>query len=208
MPKKKFYVVWKGLKPGIFESWKDCEAQIKGVQGAVFKSFDTLEEASKAFHSDWKDHIRKNPAKKKVKKVFGTDGPDLNSLSVDAACSGNPGKLEYRGVETATGREIFHKGLFPLGTVNIGEFLAIVHGLAYLDKQGSALPVYSDSKTALKWVKDRKIKTNLPRNHNTEELFNLVDRAIAWLETHDYPNRVIKWDTEAWGEIPADFGRK
>jgi ribonuclease HI len=208
MPKKKHYVVWKGLKPGIYDNWKECEAQIKGVQGAVYKSFETPEEARTAFNSDWKDYIRRNPVQRKIKKVTGSEGPNLNSLSVDAACSGNPGKLEYRGVETATGRELFHKGVFPLGTVNIGEFLAIVHGLAYLDKAGSELPVYSDSKTAMKWVKDRKIKTNLPRNQKTEELFALVDRAIAWLEQHDYPNRVIKWNTEAWGEIPADFGRK
>jgi ribonuclease HI len=208
MPQKKFYVVWKGLKPGVFETWKECEAQIKGVQGAVYKAFPSIEEAKKAFHSDWKDYITRKTSTKPIKRVIGPGGPDLNSLSVDAACSGNPGKLEYRGVETGTGREIFHKGVFPLGTVNIGEFLAIVHGLAYLDKLKSSLPVYSDSKTAIKWVKDKKIKTNLPRCSETEELFNLVDRAIAWLEIHPYPNKVIKWETETWGEIPADFGRK
>jgi ribonuclease HI len=111
-------------------------------------------------------------------------------------------------VETASGAQLFHRGIFPLGTINIGEFLAIVHALALLDKSGSSLPIYSDSRTAIKWVKDRKIKTNLPRNSKTEELFNLVDRAVAWLESHEYKNQVLKWDTENWGEIPADFGRK
>ncbi|MBW6459282.1 MAG: hypothetical protein K0B08_01805 [Bacteroidales bacterium] len=134
--------------------------------------------------------------------------PELNSLSVDAACSGNPGVLEYRGVETATGRQLFHQGAFPLGTINIGEFLAIVHALAYLKKHNNTMPVYSDSKTAIKWVNDKAIKTKLPRNNTTDPLFDLVDRAIDWLKENDYPNRILKWETKFWGEIPADFGRK
>lgn len=208
MPKKNYYVVWKGIEAGIFETWKECEAQIKGVQGAVYKAFPTMDEARKAWNSNWKDYIGKGVPKKIKKQSTGSGGPNLNSLSVDAACSGNPGILEYRGVDTATGKQIFHQGPFPLGTVNIGEFLAIVHALAYLHKHKSSLPVYSDSRTAIKWVKDKKIKSNLPRNSRTEELFRLVDRAIAWLEGHEYPNVVIKWDTGTWGEIPADFGRK
>jgi ribonuclease HI len=208
MPKKNYYVVWKGAKPGIFSTWKECEAQIKGYQGAIYKAFPTPEEANRAFNSHWKDYIGNNPPKKKKNQFPVSGGPDLNSLSADAACSGNPGKLEYRGVETATGLEIFHRGPFPMGTVNIGEFLALVHALAYLYKLGSNFPVYSDSRTAIKWVKDKKIKTNLPRNGTTEELFNLVDRAITWLQDHDYQNIVMKWDTASWGEIPADFGRK
>lgn len=208
MPKKKFYVVWKGKKAGIFDTWKECEEQIRRVPGAIYKSFETEEEARKAFNSDWKDHIVKSGIKKSTRKSMGQQGPVLNSLSVDAACSGNPGKLEYQGVETDTHRQVFYKGTFPLGTVNLGEFLAIVHALAFLDKLNSDLPVYSDSRTAIKWVKDKKIKTNLERNEKTEELFALVDRALIWLREHDYPNQVMKWDTESWGEIPADFGRK
>jgi len=99
-------------------------------------------------------------------------------------------------------------GPFPLGTVNIGEFLAIVHALAYLKKNNNSLPVYSDSRTAIKWVKDKAVKTKLPRNTKSEALFELLDRAIAWLKNNEYPNIVMKWETEFWGEIPADFGRK
>lgn len=82
--------------------------------------------------------------------------PEMNSIAVDAACSGNPGAMEYRGVETATGREIFRQGPFSEGTNNIGEFLAIVHGLAMLKKMNSDLPLYSDSVNAISWVKKKK----------------------------------------------------
>lgn len=205
MAGKKYYVVWKGIKPGIYDNWKECERQVKGVDSALYKSFPGLEEARQAFRGKPEDYIKKG-----VKRVSnpGVGNPLWESLSVDAACSGNPGKMEYRGVMTKSGRQIFHKGPFPLGTNNIGEFLGIVHGLAYLKKNNSDIPVYSDSKTAQKWIRDKAVKTKLPRNQKTEELFDLIDRAIGWLNTNTYSNPVLKWDTEHWGEIPADFGRK
>lgn len=197
MAEKKYYVVWKGKNPGIYDTWKECEAQVKGVEMARYKSFPGREEAEKAFSAGW--------VMPPVKRV---SNPVWDSIAVDAACSGNPGAMEYRGVFTRSGQQIFHKGPFPLGTNNIGEFLGIVHALAYLKKEGKDTPVYSDSRTAIKWVKDRAVKTKLPRNRKTEELFDLVDRAINWLNTHEYTNRVMKWETKIWGEIPADFGRK
>ena len=129
------------------------------------------------------------------------------ALAVDAACSGNPGPMEYRGVYLKTGQEVFHYG--PVhGTNNIGEFLAIVHGLALLKQKDSAMTIYSDSRNAMLWVKNKKCKTKLERTAKTEQLFQLIERAELWLKenTHNIP--LLKWETEKWGEIPADFGRK
>jgi ribonuclease HI len=127
---------------------------------------------------------------------------------VDAACKGNPGILEYRGVDTKSGAEYFRQGPFPNGTVNIGEFLAIVHALALLKKIDSDWPVYSDSRTAIVWIKAKRIKTNLVPSEENKELFELVDRGLKWLKSNTYKNPVLKWETAYWGEIPADFGRK
>jgi len=209
MAGKKYYVVWKGVKPGIYDDWKECERQVKGFEGARYKSYSAPDEARRAFERSWQEEVKKRVSNPMVEGRVGNPvGPIWESLSVDAACSGNPGRMEYRGVMTRSGRQIFHKGPFPLGTNNIGEFLGIVHGLAYLKKHNSDIPVYSDSKTALKWIRDKAVKTKLPRNQKTEELFDLIDRAIGWLNTNTYSNPVLKWDTENWGEIPADFGRK
>jgi len=202
MAQKKYYVVWKGRKPGIYDNWKACEEQVKGVEGAAYKSFPDLEEARKGFAGDYKSFIKKRVSNPRV------GNPVQESLAVDAACSGNPGVMEYRGVLTNTGEQIFHKGPFPLGTNNIGEFLAIVHALALLLKSGNTMPVYSDSRTAMKWVSDKAVKTKLPQTKKSRELFDLLDRAVNWLKTNEYPNKILKWDTENWGEIPADFGRK
>lgn len=207
---KKYYTVWKGVNPGVYDSWTDCQLQIKNYKGALYKSFATREEAEVALnspahhylHSSEKSGQASHVAKKQLPENF-----DTNCLAVDAACSGNPGPMEYRGVYLLTGQEIFHYG--PVyGTNNIGEFLAIVHGLALLKKQGLNMTIYSDSRNALNWVKQKKCKTKLERTERTEQLFQMIERAEKWLRENTYTMPVLKWETEQWGEVPADFGRK
>ncbi len=133
--------------------------------------------------------------------------PTAEALCVDAACSGNPGKMEYRGVHIPSGRQVFHYG--PVyGTNNIGEFLAIVHALALLKQRGSNMTIYSDSFTARSWVKKKQCKTTLEHNEKTRELYQIIARAEQWLRNNNYSNPILTWQTEEWGEIPADFGRK
>ena len=206
MKKNRFYVVWNGLTPGIYNSWDECKAQIAGVKQALYKAFDTLEEAERAYSSAPGEYIGAKSTSHKPSSQLPAC-VIKNALAVDAACSGNPGMMEYRGVYIATGEEIFHFG--PIfGTNNIGEFLAIVHGLALLKQKGIDLPIYSDSYNALLWVKGKKCKTKLPRDNKSEELFGYVDRAERWLKENKYSTTLIKWETDKWGEIPADFGRK
>jgi ribonuclease HI len=210
MPKNKFYVVWCGRKPGIYSRWEDCKEQVEGVEGAKYKGFPTVELAEAAWDDDFEKYLKKdlNAPKRIVcsNPLIGNPIPD--SLSVDAACKGNPGILEYRGVDTKSGAEYFRKGPFPQGTVNIGEFLAIVHALALLKKIDSDWPVYSDSRTAIAWIRAKRIKTNLVQTEESKQLFELVERAVNWLKSNSYENKILKWETAYWGEIPADFGRK
>lgn len=133
---------------------------------------------------------------------------NANAWAVDAACSGNPGPMEYRCVDLATGATVFHFG--PVhGTNNIGEFLAVVHALALMQKQGiEGKSIYTDSRNALIWVEKKQCKTKLARTAQTERLFQIIERAETWLRTHTYSTRILKWETSKWGEVPADFGRK
>ena len=211
MAKQKYYVVWDGVTPGIYTSWTECQLQVKGYDSAKYKSFDNREEAERAFASSPYAYIGKN-AKKKT--ADSPPPPDTlpaavieNSLAVAAACSGNPGPMEYRGVHVASRQEIFHFGPMK-GTNNIGEFLALVHGLALLKQKGFDMPIYSDSANAISWVKQKKCKTKLPRTAETEKLFGLIERAEKWLKENKYSTPILKWEPKQWGEIPADFGRK
>ncbi|WP_405294246.1 viroplasmin family protein [Algibacter sp. Ld11] len=209
--KKKFYTVWKGKKTGVFKKWNDCKAQITNFDGAQYKSFTSLEAAEAALEGNYFDYIGKSKGFKseltpeQLKKI---GQPNYNSISVDAASSGNPGIMEYRGVDTKTKRQLFIQGPFPEGTNNLGEFLALVHGLAILKKNNSDLILYTDSRTAMSWVRKKICNTKLERNEKNKPVFDLVDRAIDWLKNNSYKTVIVKWETKAWGEIPADFGRK
>lgn len=209
--KRKYYVVWKGKKTGVFSSWKTCKAQVDGYEGAQYKSFSSIDEAEKAFQKNYQDYKGKTTVKKTLRKselvTIGT--PILESISVDAACSGNPGKMEYRGVLTHNKKELFRMGPFSKGTNNIGEFLALVHGIAFLYKRNDTnTPIYSDSKIAMSWIRQKKCKTKVYFDASNKELLALIKRAESWLQNHTFKNPILKWETKAWGEIPADFGRK
>jgi len=206
--KQKYYVVWQGHTPGIYSSWDKCQAQVKNYPNAIYKSFTSKDEAEEAYFggapSPAKRFAKPSPKLKSISREFIS-----NSISVDAACSGNPGIMEYRGVWTDDKTELFHQGPFKEGTNNIGEFLAIVHALAWLQKKGDDKTlIYSDSKTAISWVNRKKANTKLPPNAKNEDLFDLIRRAEKWLKENTWKNPVTKWETEIWGEIPADFGRK
>lgn len=203
MAKKKYYVVWQGVAPGIYEDWATCKAQTEGRPGAKYKSFDTHEEAKTAFEKGYETYLKPRPA---AREAGGR--PVEPCLCVDAACSGNPGDMEYRGVCMPGGQEIFRIGPMKKGTNNVGEFLALVHGLALLKQKGLHLPVYSDSRNAIGWVKKKKCNTRLVRVSENEPIFDLIERAENWLQNNSYTTPILKWETAAWGECPADFGRK
>lgn len=212
--KRKFYVVWDGRAPGVYDSWEECEDQVKGYPGARYKAFGSQSDAVAAFRngsaSSDLDLIR----------AIGNHRPDivnysafpdirLDAIAVDGACARNPGPMEYRGVAVATGEEIFHIGPLAGGTNNIGEYVAIIHAASLLARRGDLVtPIYSDSRTALAWIRRGRSNTTITPGPENGRVIELLKRADAWLATHRIVNPLLKWNTELWGEIPADFGRK
>lgn len=225
MAKRKFYVVWEGRHPGIYDNWPDALQQVENWKGAKYKSYTSLEDATEAFRSgdgamernlasillfeaEQSEAGKQHPQAVSAASWQTNPAVDRNAIAVDAACSGNPGDMEYRGVDLATGKEIFHVGPLPGGTNNIGEYLAIVHALALMGKKGINRPVYTDSRTGLSWIRRRKSNTKIKPGASNARVLELLRRADIWVATHSWPNAILKWDTDNWGEIPADFGRK
>lgn len=208
--KKKWYVVWEGRKPGIYSSWADCEAQVKGLGGAKYKSFASKESAENAY----RDHHSEHYGKKKVEPLLTKEQlakvgkPIMISIAVDGAGNNQKGTVEYRGVFTETETEVFRAGPFQDGTNNLVEFLALVHALAWCKKNKIEYPIYSDSRTAISWVRRKECRSKKARSNKNKEIYGLVDRAVDWLKSNSYSNKILKWETKAWGEIPADYGRK
>lgn len=220
MYSKRYYVVWKGRVPGVYDNLDDAMEQVDDFPGAMFKSYDSPQAAAEAYRSSGRkedkndlgnlllNSSRGNMPQSGKPDYFSFPEIDLNGWAVDASCLGNPGRMEYRGVELMSGREIFRVGPFEKSTNNIGEFLAIVHALALMQKTGENHTIYSDSVTGMAWVRNRKIKTQLSREPANEKCFKMMERALSWLNTHQYSAKILKWQTERWGEVPADFGRK
>ena len=173
----------------------------------AFPDRASAEEAYNSNYSAYKGKKKGAPSLS-AKELLAIGSPNYHSISVDAASGGNPGIMEYRGVDTKSQKELFKQGPFKEGTNNVGEFLAIVHGLAYLKKKKSDRILYSDSRTAISWVRKKKCNTKLAQTRNNKVLFELIERAEDWLKSNSYNTPIVKWETKAWGEIPADFGRK
>ncbi|HCQ12448.1 ribonuclease H family protein [Flavobacterium sp.] len=209
--KPKFYVVWKGRKTGVFSTWDECKEQTNGFDGAVFKSFETKEAAEKAYNDSSSEYVGKN---KKIISSLSKEELELigepieDSIAVDGAWDNTTGLVEYQGIHLKTYEVLFHIGPLEDGTINMVEFLAIVHALALCKQMHSKLPIYSDSKIALGWIKDKKARTNHQPSEKNKKLFEMIARAEKWLENNTFENELLKWETKAWGENPADFGRK
>lgn len=217
---KKYYVIFKGHNPGVYDDWNDAREQIDGFPNPVYKGYGNAAEAAAAFRKfsskDDNGDLGKLLSDVSARNIPRPGQPDymsnpevdLDAWAVDASCMGNPGKMEYQGVELMSGRTLFRIGPFDDATNNIGEFLAIVHAMALMSRDGKFHNIYSDSISGMSWVRNRKVKTQLKPTPRNGKVFELIARAITWLNTNRFPARILKWQTERWGEIPADFGRK
>lgn len=220
--KDKYYVVWVGRQPGVYDDYDDAMEQVYGFPGAKFKSYDSPDIATEAYRTGNPDADSRSLGDLLGKAIMHRNGKhsdkhrdwrsfpeiDHNGWAVDASCLGNPGTMEYKGIDLATGDTIFRAGPFHDATNNIGEFLAIVHAMALMAQRGESHTIYSDSMSGMSWVRRKKVNTQLKMTDRNQHVFELLARAQAWLLKHPQPAKVLKWQTELWGEIPADFGRK
>jgi ribonuclease HI len=206
----KFYTVWVGRVPGVYSSWEECEAQINGFENAVYKSFGSIEDAVDAFNNNSAAYIgtkQINPiVSSELKNLVGA--PLENTICVDGSWNTVTNVTEYQGVLYPNRTPLFHGGPFSAGTNNIAEFLAIVHALTICSKDNSIKAIYSDSNTAITWVKNKKAATKISQTEDNVQIIGIVRRAEDWLNKNTYNVPILKWETNAWGENPADFGRK
>ena len=211
--KPKYYVVWDGPNSKIYTDWNEARLALKGLSMDHLKTFGSKVLAEKALAEGPENYKGKDFRKTKdlsAEEIERIGKPIELSMSVDAACNEMSGVMEYQGVWTFDKEQvIFRKGPYQGGTNNIGEFLALVHGLAWLknhkDLKMHNLPIYSDSRIAMGWIKAKKCRT---KSTKSAELNQLIKRAENWLQNNQFNNPIIKWETKVWGEIPADFGRK
>lgn len=88
------------------------------------------------------------------------------------------------------------------GSINVAEFLAIMETIQYCDEMQLAVPIYSASFVAVKWIQERVFNTS---SVTPEALIERVRR----FNLADYDRSTLEyWDPEVWGRTPVDFGAR
>lgn len=124
-------------------------------------------------------------------------------IATDCAHSTKHGLTQFRGIDLKTGEQIFFEDIGNK-TVNIGEFLGVVTAIKYiLENDYSPRIIYTDSITAIAWVRDKKTasKKKYPALKKAEIFLKAMSEEIDKIE-------ILHWDNNKLGEIPADFGHK
>lgn len=163
MAKQKFYVVWKGRKPGIYTRWDQCKAMVDGFAGAKYKSFASMAEAEAAFGSSVAPAFKSSKPASQTKKSHGNKSlsqeaidvmPEQVKIFTDGACEPNPG-------EAGTGLAVYVDnkiselwfGLYqPMGTNNTAELQGLQQALEMAKAkiaQGLSVAIYCDSRYAI-----------------------------------------------------------
>lgn len=211
--KNRYYVIWDGENSAIYTDWDVAQKKLKGISRSQLKTFGSRILAERALIEGPENYMGKDFRKTQDLTAMEIDKigqPVELSLTVDAACNEMTGVMEYQGVWNFDSEStLFRVGPYKGGTNNIGEFLALVHALALFKKESDpkfkTMPIYSDSRIAMGWVKAGKCRTKATPGAEVREL---IRRAEAWLLSNTFENPIWKWETKVWGEIPADFGRK
>lgn len=206
-----YYGVWIGRKPGVYDNWNDCKAQVDKFSGARYSKLKstTKEEALLEFNKENNNTIdnSKETIKSTNNVVNTSNKPIENVLTVDGASNGL--NCEFQAVWYPSGEVAFKSKQYQGGTNNIAEFLGLVLAIKHLEKNNLPLSVYTDSVTAMAWLRDKKANTTAKTTGKaTEELDKLINQAETYLKEKERKINIMKWETKSWGQIPADYGRK
>lgn len=144
MARNKFYAVANGRKPGIYSSWPEAEAQVKGYGGAKYKGFVSRREAEA-----WMDDPRWGESKGMIKKREIHKLPASSGASIEIYTDGgainNPGPGGYGVVLLVNGelRELSEG--YQHTTNNRMELMACIKGIEALPSSSEKVALFSDS---------------------------------------------------------------
>ena len=188
---KPYYVVWQGHRPGVYDTWTECKAQITGFDRPQYKKFSTRYQAFHAYQkgSSYRENLRASDL-----PVF-----EKKSILINASTDTQRNLTSYYGLYLNSNRRMFSNTISSADK-RIGLFLAAVKALSILHKHRTLLPVYTESLEIISAVKDKRFVALNPQAESAK--VNLYVRvALAWLEKHP-PPPLLHWNAAYWGELP------
>lgn len=177
---KKFYVVWKGAKTGVFTSWPEVQKNTAGRSDAQYMGFASKSEAEQAFASSYTKALMKRSLTKQGAKPSANSKPASKAntssakaqsnlaIYTDGACSPNPGKsgtglAVYEKLDDKMQLTALYYGLYQaMGTNNTAELNGLLAGFKLADHilakgKHQSVDILSDSKYSIdcitKWAK-------------------------------------------------------
>ena len=175
----KYYVVHKGRKPGIYNSWDECKAQVDGFNGPIFKKFENKDDAEIFLKEGFKNIKINKPTKKENidKKNEKLINDELNNdekkifIYTDGSCiKFNNGifKAGYGIYIPSKKIKISEPLLNQKQTNNRAELLSILESIKYLNEEekknkiviitDSQYSMYIFKDTGLRYEKDNYMK--------------------------------------------------
>ncbi|NKF50755.1 ribonuclease HI [Shewanella sp. WXL01] len=163
---KKFYVVWQGRKPGIYDNWNEAKAQVDKFAGAKYKSFPSFAEAKAAFGQAADKSIGQasktvKPSAAKPKAGVSEHQVVLGQYDVvlytDGGCDPNPGQAGSGVAEYQSGvlTNLWYGLYNPNGTNNTAELNALTQALQMAQQasaQGKSVKIFSDSQYSINCI--------------------------------------------------------
>lgn len=180
MAKKKVYAVKKGRTTGLFDSWDACSKAVTGYPGAVFKGFETEEEArlfldggQEAIRPEERERAEKDAAEKNTVTAQGNSGNDVLIAYVDGSFDPVIGKYSFGCILLTPEGETIQKsgnGTEPESLLirNVaGEMLGAMHAVQWALQNGyKALEIRYDYEGIERWAAgDWKAKNPLTRKY-------------------------------------------
>lgn len=201
MAGKKFYAVAQGRRPGIYGSWSDAEAQVKGYSGARFKGFSKRSEAEAWMDNpEYQQNLKRVASKQGEKQNHPeTAAADRVDIYTDGGAIGNPGPGGYGAIIRAEGKERELSGGYRLTTNNRMELMACIKAIAALPVQDKPIRLHSDSSYVVNgiskgwargwrrrgWLKsDGKAALNSDLWARLLDLIEELDISFHWVKGH------------------------
>lgn len=114
-------------------------------------------------------------------------------------------KMEYKAFNEETQKWIFQKKYTGYCTQNISDFISIVHALHYCNENSLDSPIYNNNKIAINWANNKKTNTQLFKNNENKEIFQLYENALVWLKQNECSNQILFWNKKEMGNIEKPF---
>lgn len=172
---KKVYAVLNGRHPGIYHTWAQCQEQIHGFSGAVYKSFSSLAQAEEYMNMGAKDQAEQaqQVQTEAIAYVDGSYQADSREFSCGVVLFHNGGEEHFS--ERYCDRE-----LAQMHNV-AGEIMGARKAIQYcLDNQIKSVTIFHDYEGIAKWCTGQW----QAKKAGTKEYQAFYDQAKKKMEIH------------------------